>query len=331
MELGDLVQRLDERAAGRREEYRAPLHNRRPFLVAGRRRGRRRRRVLLAVGVLVLLATGSTIARGGRSTQVPLDRVVERFRAEQVAPAAASVPAARTNDLSSAPGRREVPPAAAEANTGRPDADRPYVLPESGVYTYRATGGERLSIFGAEHRYPERVHATVRHLGGCAWEGRIDVIEEHVDTMQLCSAPGRLTLPTQTRTVEFFGVRQSIKIDCDPAIDVHASEDRPGSTRTFSCTDGADGTVSVKRTFVGPRDVLVGDERLEALHIHLDSRFEEGRFDGRSIDDVWVSPVDGSPYRWKRSVDVQTGALFGPDARYTEEADFVLESVEPRR
>lgn len=162
--------------------------------------------------------------------------------------------------------------------------------PQEGVYTYRTSGGESISVAGTRHRYPERTYGSVRHRAGCGWEMENQVIEEHTDHRVLCSEPGRVLQLQQSR----------------------------------------DGQAMMTRTYLGRGTIDVGGRPVEVEHIRIEGRFT-GKATGRSLDDLLLLPDNALTVRWKRMVDTKADAAFGAQVRYEEQADFVLESLEPRR
>jgi hypothetical protein len=194
------------------------------------------------------------------------------------------------------------------------------------VYTYRASGGEQISVLGARHDYPEQIHATVRHLGGCNWEHRNDVIAEHVDRRHWCSGPGRLSQTVQAREVEFFGQRDGSIATCSPPLVLHHIGDSPGATVVGSCTgEGVDAMIT--RTFVGIERMKVGGKSIETLHLRVVGTFT-GRATGTSHEELWLAPDTGMTVRWDRKVDTNADSVFGK-VHYTENASFVLTSLVP--
>lgn len=320
--------------APERPVYSAPLKNRRPFLP--------RRNRLFAMGatltILIGTAGGYVFTQRHQATEVTLDDAVAGFRARTSSTPAGpqpSAPAEEGRDVA-APLDPEVaedrrPEAATRAEAAVPSvAEGPYQRPEQGVYVYRATGGERISIFGASHDYPERIHATITHLDGCLWEHRNEVVEEHVDIRTMCSNTHGLFQHDQTREVSFFGQRDAITSRCDPPQLQHGPGEETGARSTVTCSDGEGNEATLTRTYLGHEPSDVGGQMLDAVHIRIDATFT-GKAEGSSEDHFWVSPSTGLPYRWDRTVDTVTDAGWGAQVAYQEEASFVLESPEPRR
>jgi hypothetical protein len=295
-----------------------------------RRRARRRLRIAIAIPV-VLLLVGTTFVLTQRNvtTTVSLDDVTANFRAEQ--PGVAKTDTASSSAPTAAAEGEAASDTPAVAKTAAAESDQGMFasLPHEGVYAYRASGGEKISVFGASHQYPERVYATVRHLGGCRWEHRNDVIEEHVDRRELCNEGGAHLQLGQAREVEFFGKRDGGNMRCDPPALQHATKDAPGATSTAKCVDAKTGDhATVLRTFLGLQSLSIDGRSVEAVHYEVESTFT-GHATGTSVDRLWVLPETGMTLRWDRTVDTMANASFGAEVRYQEEASFVLESLQP--
>lgn len=296
-----------------------------------RRRSRRRRTAAISIPVaLVLLGGTFLLTQRNVTTTVSLEEAQAEFRATRPAGGGTlegSEPARTSSEERVDPAdAREPVPATTVAERSTPGAFD--LLPAEGVYAYRATGGERISMFGASHEYPERVYATVRHLGGCRWEHRNDVIEEHVDERVLCNQGDTLLQLRQSRDVEFFGQRDGANMHCDPPALLHDARDEPGATSTAVCSDGDGNHARMKRTYIGVDPVSIGGRIVDAVHFRMDATFE-GMATGTSEDLLWVSPETGMTLRWDRTVDTMADASFGASVRYQEEASFVLESLTP--
>jgi hypothetical protein len=308
-----------------------------PLFGGGRaRRLKRRRRILAttAAALSLLLSAGSAYVLTQRNvtTAVGLNQAVAQFRQE--------APAARTPATSNDAGRAPVAKAAtsksssvktAEIGTQKTPATRPAakaILPAEGVYTYRTTGGESISMFGASHKYPSRTYATIRHLGGCTWEHRNEVIAEHVDILTLCTKADSVAQLAQERQVEFFGQRDGAKLDCDPVLVLSKSSDARGASHATRCTDHNGTNALLTATFVGIERTDIGGTAVDAIHVRVDAT-TSGRVRGTSVDDFWSAPGTGLTVRWERTVDSLANA-WGAEIRYRENATFLLESLEPK-
>lgn len=301
---------------------------------ARRKRSLRRRiRIVLSIVLVPLVAAGGfVLTQRGRTTELSLDEATTRFRTseteiETVAPIQGSA-----QEGAAEPDREPVP---AESQTISSDRDKEttvassgaYDLPPEGVYAYRAKGREQVSILGAHHEYPERIYATVRHLDGCRWEHRNDVIKEHVDRREWCSQSGQLTQLSQGREVEFFGQRDGSSATCSPPMVIHKVGDGPGTTYEGECSGEAT-TAKIRRTIVDDDDFVVGDISVEAVHIRIESTFT-GMATGTSDEDIWLDAATGMTLRWDRVVDTDADSAFGK-VHYSENASFTLESLDPR-
>jgi hypothetical protein len=299
--------------------------------VARRKRSRRRRtRIVLAIVLVPTLAAGTfVLTQRGRSTEVSLDEVTKRFRTSdsktEVASPVKEPDEAIANEQEQVSGPAASEKVASDATTTSAPSG-PYEPPSEGVYTYRAKGGEQVSILGAHHDYPERVYATVRHLDGCRWEHRNEVIKEHVDRRVWCSQAGQLTQILQGREVEFFGQRDGSVATCSPPMVIHKVGDGPGTTYEGVCT-GEDTKAMIRRRIVDDKDFVVGGKSVEAIHIRIDSTFT-GMATGTSNEDLWLDSATGMTLRWDRVVDTDANSAFG-NVHYYENASFVLESLVP--
>jgi hypothetical protein len=315
------------------DAYEVPLYG------SGRaRRVARRKRVLkncASVLALVVVAGGTYVAtQRSQTSEVTFDDVVQRFRTEDV-PADDAGAAKQTGSPREAPDSVGAEPKALERAAGRPAATTPEkaakgdVLPEQGVYAYETTGGERVSLFGARHDYPERTFATVRHLGGCRWEARNDVIAEHVDIRTLCNDDRSFLQLRQERRVTFFGKQDGASMDCAPPLTLYRAGDARGTRTETLCSDDKGSNVRLRSVFLGIEEIVIGAKRVEAVHV-LDDGTCSGRVQGTSVDELWLHPETGMTLRWHRTVDTIATAFGGAKVRYTEEATFQLESLKPK-
>lgn len=312
---------------------------------------------LLVLALAVLAADGYVLSQRNATTTVALDDVVAEFRTGSTVtppppavdpvggaadPAAAAVAVADPTtappaDAAPAPAAPDPAPAVEPAPVEpvapapvEPAAPQAYRLPEEGVYTYSAQGGESISLLGSRHAYGPDAYATVRHTGGCSWEHRLTVIAEHVDTRVLCSQPGGYLQLAQDRQITFFGQTQGSAMACDPAQLHHGPGEAPGATGTAACAGSGGYDGSLTRTFRGTEAIDIGGTVVEAVRVDIDAVLS-GRSVGQSHDQLWLHPETGLTLRWDRTVDTVADAVFGAQVRYQEQASFVLRSLVPQR
>jgi hypothetical protein len=277
------------------------------------------------------------VSQRNKTTVLGFDQALENFRAAEPDSPGAEAAADKTrSDRPATTTGDGKEPAVAEAPAHPVDAAAPvvaaapasYELPSEGVYAYKARGRESVSVLGAHHDYPSEIFATVRHLGGCKWEHRNQVIAEHVDTRTLCSEAGRYKQIQQTRDIEFFGQREAPSLSCKPAQVHHSVGDKAGAKTTANCTDGEGTKAVVVRTYTGAETIKVGGRPVDALRIELHSTMS-GKTNGTADDRLWIHPQTAMTLRWDRTVDTMATA-YGAQVRYVEDASFVLESLDPR-
>jgi len=302
--------------------------------------------VLLVMALAVLSVDVFLLSQRNVTTLVDFDDALAGFRA---APAVAApidetttstaTPSTTTSTTSSAPPTSpgatspgttppgSAPPAA-PPTTAAPAGPAGYTAPAPGVYTYRTVGSERISLASAKHQYPERTYATVRHGTGCEWQYRNEVVKEHVDMLQICSQPGRLTQVEQRRDVTFFGQTEGGSARCDPALVLHGADLAPGHRIETTCASSDGSSFVLTRTFRGHDQRRIGGRTIDVVVVDLES-IMTGKKRGRSADTLWLAADSGLLVGWERMVDTVADTAYGASVHYTEEASFELESLTP--
>lgn len=301
-------------------------------------------RVAIAVLAVVLLAAALfVLSQRNVTTPVTKGEALRRFRATRSQEDAAT--------QSTAPTTPEAPPSTAvAAHFGAPvPAKRPgvtpagaapaspaahpldgvagYTAPAEGVYSYRATGGDSISLAGASHTYPSEVYDTVTHAGGCLWRSQFDIAKENQATRTLCGEPGRLSLLEDKRQVTYFGQTETEDARCHPPILFHDVSETPGSTFSTAC-DSSDTHIEATSTYVGHEAVTVGSSPVDAVRLKFHGTLT-GRANGTADEQLWIVPQTGLVLRWDRAEDAEANAAFGANIHYHEKASFLLESLTP--
>ena len=286
---------------------------------------------------LLLVADVVLLTQQDQSTAVSLDAAVQGFRSAQssettVATTAPADPAAPAAATTAVPGTRGA--AAPEAKTGTASAPAaaatsgPFRVPAEGVYSYRTTGSEEVSLGGGRHQYPERTYAAVRAKGGCDWDFEHRVLEEHVERRVQCSAPGQLTQKDERAEITFFGQANKADYRCDPPLVISRAGDGAGAKYTGACRS-SEGQFTMTTTFIGRERLTVGGVAVDAVHVLMES-VTSGQGDGTSRNDYWLHADTGLMLKSVRKVQTRAKA-YGSTVDYREDSSFELERLEPAR
>ena len=263
---------------------------------------------LVLLGVVVALAIGAVafaIAWSNRGAdEVSTRDVVERFREDN----------------------------------GNADGSGGFLRPPAGVYQYRATGTERLSIASTEQQWGPTMPATVaRRADGC-WSLRIEYSTNHWQEQRYCPDQDSLLDVGGKVFQKFdfvtFAVTDTSVFTCHPPSAVIRVDASPGDSWAASCTGKSTErdtqvTSAGTNTFVGVEDVDVDGETVRAFHYRL-QRTLSGDQTGTEDTHDWYSATDGLLLRSTRNTRVASPSPIG-DVIYTEQGEFRLVSTQPRR
>jgi len=213
-----------------------------------------------------------------------------------------------------------------EQKTGGGEANAQ--LPPTGVYQYRTSGGEQLSIAGISRSFPATSEMIVTE-SGCAtmkWEPLVQHMEGMVECPQ---RDGALDIRSAISYEEIAGTQTTSVIHC-PARMYFVPPDWFVGERWQSTCHSAGENVVFSGQVIGPASVDVGGNEVPALHVRLTLSFS-GSESGTNPNDYWLSLQDGLVLRQRETVDVSQKA--GPlgSVRYTEQMAITLTSVAPIR
>jgi hypothetical protein len=201
-------------------------------------------------------------------------------------------------------------------------------LPPSGVFRYRTSGNEKLSIAGISRNFPN-VTNTIVTDGKCAtvrWEPLV----EHVEGQVECRAgPGALSVESFPSTEVIAGVTTNMTLVCPAGTYLVPPDAATGKSWKTTCHAPGQ-VVRLSGRVVGFSSVDVGGDAVPSVHTHLTMSFS-GSESGTSPSDYWVSLEDGMILRESESVDVLQSA--GPlgSVHYTEQMAISLQSLTPSR
>lgn len=249
------------------------------------------RRLLAAVIVVELLASGVALTLHTTGHPFSLDQALKRFR-------------------------EEGPPTAAAAPS----------LPASGVYVYDTEGSEQLdALGGAGYTYPSQTTVTVGPEG-CGFRERWQPLSERYDERLRCPrADGSEALPSRVVHHEFFHVSDTRTFTCDAGSLIEPADRRA----TWSGRCRAPGIESsVVGAVVGVETLTVAGTPVPAVHVRIDDTVA-GDSRGTATYDYWLAVRDGLLVRQHQLVDTENASPFGP-VHYHEEFTLRLTSLQPR-
>ncbi len=256
--------------------------------------------------VLVVLAGGGTVAylwsRSG-AHPVSADKAVERFRHQD------------------------------------PNGSDSVVGPLPGVYAYRGSGTETISVPPKSmSEGPGMPGTVVRRAPGC-FEFRIDFSDHHWQSWDYCVRDGALVSPTRAGYYNWdfvaFHVDDTSTFACSPVITTVPDPIVPGTTAKVACTGSNDklstGPVAMVGTsrLVRSGDIKVGSRTLAAVLVTEHVTFSKGQ-SGVNDTSTWFAVSNGLPLRGTWHTKVSTTSPVGIstlDAR----GDFALRSLTPSR
>ncbi|MBI2706245.1 MAG: hypothetical protein HYX32_13270 [Actinobacteria bacterium] len=271
---------------------------------AASRRNRRRwvLEVAAIVAVLTLLGLGVLWSRRG-AQEASLDEAARRF---QQGPSA-TVPEMRL------------------------------LTPTPGVYRYRGSGTEQLSVLQTQQSWGPQLPATITEpsSAGC-WTFRIDYSTNHWEARTYCADDGVLREAGGTvwQRFDFVAVKvdETIEFACDPPNDTVRLAAAPGDTWAQSCVGrssarGTTVTSAGSTMFVGREDTTAGEATVPSLHYRA-NRTLTGDQQGVETSEYWFSAETGQIIRFQREVRVDSPSPIG-SVTYTESGAYQLDDPIP--
>jgi hypothetical protein len=269
---------------------------------------RRRRRWVIAGGIVVVLVVAAVVV------------VVlwQRNTAHEV-----SIADARRRYERSAPSSQPMAPAV--------------LRPAAGVYLYRGSGNEALTLPPKDHAQGPNMPATVTHRADGCWMLRIDYSSAHWQQWTFCPTDGGL-VETGDQTFEtwdfvFTTYDSATTLSCDPPSVLIRAGMKAGDTWNQRCRGTSSNTTGETvtagpYTFVGDAVVNVAGTKVPAYHFRQVRRLS-GVQQGEQTVELWLDRQTGLMLRNIRSQTVHTESPIG-SSTYTENGEFRVTSLTPQ-
>ena len=210
------------------------------------------------------------------------------------------------------------------------------VHPAPGVYSYRGTGTDSLSLPPLSQPEGPTLPGTVE-LGakGC-WDLHIAFSTNHWQSWTYCRRPAGLEETGgqvwQRWMVGPAAVTNLSTLHCDPPSPVLAAVRTAGQSWPARCT-GTSSQIAGKVVsagsyrYLGDAAMTIGGQKVQAAHF-VRKWTLSGAQVGPETDDVWFDVATGLPLENRRSIRVRTDTPFG-ESTYNETGEFVLRSLTP--
>ncbi len=250
----------------------------------------RRLRILLLVDLLLL--SGGLFLVAGRywSGDIDLEEALTRFRA-----------------------------AGRSATTG----DAVPGLPAPGVYQYRTTGGEWVSLFDTYRAYSPTTMRIVTRLG-CGVREEQFFVTQHLEYYDRCGSE----LVTYGTDVAYWWTHGTQDFECQAGSFDMAGR-RPGDRVEWDCAD-EDTRAHQITEYIGDETVMVEGVPLPARHTRWTTLFSGATIGGALVDD-WFDPSTGLLLKERRDIALQVGSQFVGRLDYTDKSEYTLLAVTPAR
>ncbi len=210
--------------------------------------------------------------------------------------------------------------------------------PAQGVYSYRGSGTEAISVPPkSQSEGPELPGTVIDKPGGC-FQFRIDYSNAHWQSWTYCTRNGNLVTSSKAGYYLWdfvaFSVDDTSTYVCRPEIRTVPATVLIGTRSSVACTGSNDHLSTGPVHMLGSSKVLttstlhIGSKKVPAVLIQEDVRFSGGQ-QGSNHADTWYSVATGLPLRGTWSTVVSTPSPVGVSTLRAH-GQFSLTSTVPR-
>ncbi len=214
--------------------------------------------------------------------------------------------------------------AVARFRAAGPSAAAPVAgLPVPGVYRYRTTGGERISLFDYRRHYsPVTVRIVTRY--GCGVREQQWFLVQHLEYYDRCAS----ALPSYGTDIAYWWTHGTQAFKCTSG-SFDGADLAPGGRSNWECRD-EDTKAAQTVEYVADEPVEVAGRTTMARHTRWTTVFS-GATDGGAVVDDWFAPTDGLVLREERHIGLRVGSPFVGRLTYADNSTYELLSTTPDR
>jgi hypothetical protein len=198
-------------------------------------------------------------------------------------------------------------------------------LTPPGVYTYRTTGGEGLSLMGVARAFPSSTSMIVTD-GRCATVSWVP-ITQHTEATSVCAGPdGALSVPRLVTTESIASADTTSTVECPSTAYLLPPGARTGARWSAACSlQSPAEKVGFHGEVVGRSTLAVGGTTVTVEHTRFVLTYN-GSESGTNPTDFWVVPSTGLIVREKEEVGITSGGV-----HYSENMEATLAALAPAR
>ncbi len=210
--------------------------------------------------------------------------------------------------------------------------------PTQGIYLYRGSGTESLSVPPKSQGEGPEIPGTVTNRPGGCFDFRLDFSDAHWQSWRYCIGSDGLTTTSKSGYYRWdfvvFSASDTSTYTCDPAILTVPAAMTVGGSHPVTCTGSNDslstGPVHMKgtSTVVATKTLRVAGTDIPAVRIREAVAFTGGQT-GSNDADTWFSTTTGLPLEGTWSTVVSTPSPFGTSTMRAQ-GQFTLTTSTPR-
>ncbi len=196
-------------------------------------------------------------------------------------------------------------------------------LPAPGVYQYRTTGGEWVSLFDTYRAYSPTTMRIVTRVG-CGVREEQFFVTQHLEYYDRCGDK----LTTYGTDIAYWWTHGTQDFQCEGGSFDMAGM-RPGDRVEWDCAD-EDTRAHQITEYIGDETVEIEGVARPARHVRWTTLFSGATVGGAAVED-WFDAATGLVLREKRDIGLQVGSQFVGRLSYTDVSEYTLISMTPDR
>jgi hypothetical protein len=198
-------------------------------------------------------------------------------------------------------------------------------LPAPGVYSYRTSGGESLSLMGMSRAFPSTTSMIVTD-GSCATVSWVP-ITQHTETTTECAGDnGGFSVPRLVTSESIAGTDTTSTVECPATAYLLPPDATPGTRWAATCAlQSPAEKVTLSGAALGRSTMTIAGHVVTVEHTRFTLTFD-GSQAGTSPTDFWIVPSSGLIVQEKETVGVTSGGV-----SYSENMLSTLANLSPLR